>query len=196
MRSPVRLKNLRPRLLPIWALWIGALLLSQPTPVGAPVGGGLVLVGGLLRTWGAGHLVKNKRLTVTGPYAHLRHPLYAGSLLLGVGTAIIVGGAWALVLLAVLLPWFFASYFPHKERSEGAKLEARYGAAYADYRAAVPALLPRLRAWVPRTETGASAPGERGHWSGRCYVDNNELGTALGLVAGLSAFAVRATLPL
>ena len=126
----------------------------------------------------------------------LRHPLYAGSLLLGVGTAIIVGGAWALVLLAVLLPWFFASYFPHKERSEGAKLEARYGAAYAEYRAAVPALFPRLRAWVPRAETGASVQGERQRWSSRCYVDNNELGTALGLVAGLSAYAVRASLPL
>ena len=34
----------------------------------------IVVLGAALRSWGAGHLLKNDGLTITGPYAHLRHP--------------------------------------------------------------------------------------------------------------------------
>jgi hypothetical protein len=33
-----------------------------------------------LRIWASGHLVKNKVLTVTGPYAYVKNPLYIGTL--------------------------------------------------------------------------------------------------------------------
>jgi protein-S-isoprenylcysteine O-methyltransferase Ste14 len=36
----------------------------------------LSLVGLWLRGWAAGHLEKNVRLAVSGPYAHVRNPLY------------------------------------------------------------------------------------------------------------------------
>ncbi|MDP6978656.1 MAG: methyltransferase [Myxococcota bacterium] len=191
MRNPIRLKNLNPRFAPFFALGILALVFLQPHPASLASGAAVVLVGCILRGWGAGHLVKNDRLTVTGPYAHLRHPLYAGTLLVGVGFAVIAGGLLAVGLLAMFLPWFFSKYFPRKERVESERLEALYGAPYARYRNEVPALWPNLHGWRPPTDAEPFDDLAR-TWSGERYVDNNELGTLIALTAGLALFAVRA----
>jgi protein-S-isoprenylcysteine O-methyltransferase Ste14 len=146
----------------------------------------LVILGAWLRAWGAGYLVKNDLLSVCGPYAHVRHPLYAGTLCLALGFGVIAGG-WALALvLGGFLPAFFLYYFPYKERVESARLELRYGPAYAAYRHAVPALLPSLAAFAP---AGASATRER--WSAQRLRDNDEHGTLLGIGVGLLLLALR-----
>ena len=107
MRHPFRRKNLSPRLLPLYLIAAAALALASPTPLGMALGGTVVCGGAGLRAWGAGYLLKNRSLVVAGPYAHLRHPLYAGTLLLAVGFAI-VAGPWGLGLLAAfILPGFF-----------------------------------------------------------------------------------------
>jgi protein-S-isoprenylcysteine O-methyltransferase Ste14 len=190
VRNPIRLKNLRLRFLPFLVLGLLCLWLYRPTAPGLVIGGALVLLGGVLRTWGAGHLVKNDRLTISGPYAHLRHPLYAGTLLIAVGFAVVMGGVYALGLLALLLPWFFFGYFPRKERIEGDRLEEIYGPAYTAYREAVPALIPSLRPWQPAPETAAVANSSQG-WEPSYYVDNNELGTLIAWVGGLVVFILR-----
>lgn len=184
MRNPVRLKNLRLRFLPFYALGLAAVAFMKPTPSGLAAGFALAVAGEALRTWGAGHLVKNDRLTVTGPYAYIRHPLYAGTLLIAAGCAAIVGGLLGALLLVAFFAWFFLDYFPRKDRIEAERLERLYGEEYVRYRARVPALVPRLRA--PRL-----ASAERGRWSGEVYDGNNELGTALALVVGLGLLAVR-----
>lgn len=191
MRNPIRLKNLRLRFVPLYVLGVLSLVWMEPTVWGFIFGALLVLLGACLRSWGAGHLVKNDRLTTTGPYAHVQHPLYVGTLLVGMGFSIIVGGWVALGLLALLLPWFFGHYFPRKERVEGARLEELYGADYKAYRDHVPALIPRLTPWVP----GESA-GEASRWSGQRYSGNNELGTVIALAAGIGVFAIRVFAPL
>ena len=43
-----------------------------PTPLTLVVGGGLAMIGLVVRAWAAGHIVKNDRLATTGPYAHTR----------------------------------------------------------------------------------------------------------------------------
>jgi hypothetical protein len=40
-----------------------------------------------LRGYAAGYVKKNRELTVTGPYAHTRNPLYLGSMLMAAGFA-------------------------------------------------------------------------------------------------------------
>jgi len=195
VRNPIRLKNLRLRFLPFFLLGLAGLWLCNPTPSGLGVGSALVVIGGVLRTWGAGHLVKNERLTISGPYSHMRHPLYAGTLLIAVGFAVVMGGLIALGLLALLLPWFFFGYFPRKERVESARLEEIYGAAFTDYRAAVPALIPSLSGWEPTAETVARANPSQG-WEASRYADNNELGTLIAWVGGLVVFSLRAQVTL
>lgn len=190
MRNPVRLKNFGRRYLPWYALGLAVLALSQPTHAAFWVGFALVFVGGALRSWGAGHLLKNDELIVSGPYSRVRHPLYAGTLLVGLGFGTIAGGWLTLAILPVLAIWFFASYFPRKERAESSRLAEIYGDGFAAYRDAVPALFPTLAAWrPPHGIVGLGDPELR--WSFQRYSENNELGTLLALLAGLLAFGAR-----
>jgi protein-S-isoprenylcysteine O-methyltransferase Ste14 len=191
VRHPFRRKNLSPRLLPLYALAIAGFLLARPSRASFLLGSLLVAAGAVLRFWGAGYLVKNDLLTLAGPYAHLRHPLYAGTLCLALGFGVIASG-WALVLvLGCFLPLFFLYYLPYKERVESERLEQRHGSAYTEYRRAVPALLPSLSAFTP--SQGASAPGAR--WSMQRLRDNDEMGTLLGIGVALLLLALRPLLP-
>jgi protein-S-isoprenylcysteine O-methyltransferase Ste14 len=193
VRHPFRRKNLSPRLLPLYLLAAGVFVLAKPTPTGFAVGSIWVIGGLALRGWGAGHLVKNDRLTISGPYAHLRHPLYAGTGMLGIGFAIIAGGPALALLLGCFAPLFLLYYLPYKERIESARLERRYGSDYAAYRAEVPALLPALSAWTPPP---ALVGGWERRWSRECFRANNEPGTVLGVGFALALLALRPILPL
>jgi len=156
------------------------------------VAGLLLIVGGeSLRIWGAGHLVKNDVLTVTGPYAYVRNPLYAGTLLIGAGFCVAAGGPALLWVLPVGAALFFLYYFPYKERIESARLERLYGPPYARYREAVPALVPASRAWRPEAE-----PSRDAGWRAERFTDNNEAGTLLAVSLGVGLLALRPWLPL
>ena len=59
--------------------------LAQPTLHSISVGA-LIAVAGLgIRTLASGHVQKNEQLTMSGPYAYVRNPLYFGSVVLAVG---------------------------------------------------------------------------------------------------------------
>ena len=195
VRNPIRRKNFRLRFLPIAAVAGGALYGAEPAEAGTAlhlVGASLVAAGLLVRSWGAGNLFKRERLTISGPYAHHRHPLYAGTLLIASGFACLLGGAVAWAVGASSATWFFFSYFPRKERRESALLEAEFGAAYVAYRAAVPALWPRLARWNPSHDV-ARAVALSHSWSFRSWSENNELGTLLGVLVGGALLAFAAT---
>jgi protein-S-isoprenylcysteine O-methyltransferase Ste14 len=204
MRNPIRPKNLRLRFLPYIAIGIAVVALRRPSAAGFAMGLPLVLAGAALRTWGTGFLVKTDELTIAGPYAHLRHPLYLGTLLVATGFALILGGVWSLALLAFLWPWFAFHYFPRKERAESARLAARHGEAFARYRDAVPALWPRLQPYRPGHRPGpvagassagamgeASRAAQTGTWRLDRYSENNELGTLLAILGGLALLVAR-----
>ncbi len=109
---------------PSWNLW------------GIP----LIVLGEGLRTWAAGHLVKDEALTVGGPYAHLRNPLYLGSLLNTFGFLTILGD-WRLAIVFFALA--LAIYLP-TVRQEETYLKRMHGDAFEAYRRAVPGIMPRL----------------------------------------------------
>ena len=62
--------------------------LARPTSVSLITGLPISVLGLLLRGWAAGHLAKNERLAMTGPYAYVRNPLYLGTLLVAAGLVI------------------------------------------------------------------------------------------------------------
>jgi len=186
MRNPIRPKNLNARFLPFFVAGLAILIFQPPRPDGFVAALPLIVAGAALRAWGAGHLVKNDRLTTTGPYAHLRHPLYLGTILIATGFGVWAGGWLALAILGFLWPWFALRYFPRKERSESARLEATYGERFVRYRREVPALWPRLRPW---REEHVTDP--RNRWAFDRYDDNNELGTLLALSLGVLVFWFR-----
>jgi protein-S-isoprenylcysteine O-methyltransferase Ste14 len=186
MRNPIRRKNLNVRFLPFYVLGIAILIVPPPRAAGFVVALPLIVLGGGLRAWGAGHLVKNDQLTTTGPYAYLRHPLYLGTILIATGFGVWAGGWLSLGVLGLLWPWFAFRYFPRKERSESLRLEAAYGDQFVRYRNEVPALWPRLRPWQ-----GEPVIGPQGRWAFARYDDNNELGTLIALLVGVLIFWLR-----
>ena len=86
----------------------------------------------------------------------------------------------AAVAIPIGLGLFFGYYFPRKERTETARLEALYGERYRAYLAAVPALVPSLRAWS--ASDAAPGPG----WRFGQVRDNSELGPPLAVALALA----------
>lgn len=99
----------------------------------------LVLPGLLLRAAASGTVKKNRELTVTGPYAHTRNPLYLGSLLIAAGFALALL-SWPMAL--VLAAGFAVIYIP-VIASEERFLQATFP-AFDVYSRRVPRFIPRL----------------------------------------------------
>ena len=115
------------------------LWLARPTPTSLAIGGAVGLLGVAIRAWAAGHLAKNQQLATSGPYAHVRNPLYVGTLATGIGFAI--AGAHALIGLA-LVGFFILYYLPVVEEEESHLAKILPG--YDEYRRRVPRLWPAL----------------------------------------------------
>src|SRR5262249_55048438 len=47
---------------------------------------------------------KDQKVIDTGPYAHVRHPMYAGAMWLFLGVPLALGSWWSLGLIVVFLP--------------------------------------------------------------------------------------------
>lgn len=153
-------------------LWLAP---KYATPDKILLGGIIAFVGVLIRAWSTGHIVKNKVLTTTGPYAHTRNPLYLGSFLLALGFAF--AAHWAAVALVVV--FWLAVYGPTITR-ERDYLRELYGASYAEYESNVPAFLPRLTAW-----SGPAGADRSGGFSLPLYLRHNEWQAGLGFVVVL-----------
>src|SRR5579875_583953 len=80
-------------------------------------------------------------LIQSGPYAVVRHPIYASMLLMLIATALIVSN-WLQLLIAVV---FFFTGTEIRVRIEENLLIGHFGAEYESYRRRVPAYLPGLR---------------------------------------------------
>jgi hypothetical protein len=123
-------------------LGIAFAVLARPNPVLLPYGLGVAFAGLLLRAWAAGHIDKNSELTVSGPYAHVRNPLYVGTFLLGLGFAL----ACSVYFLALALA-FFLVYYTSAIDAEKHRMERLFPQSYPEYAANVPLVLPRITPW-------------------------------------------------
>lgn len=166
---------------PTWRLGIVYALLAvliltarPPTPLTLLLGLTAIVGGELLRIWACGHLVKNKRLTTTGPYAYVKNPLYVGTILISAGFCVVTR-RWEMLALVAL--GFFAYYMPRKKRIEGDRLRKIYGDDYERYDRAVPDLIPRLTPY---------RSGDGSRFEGRLVFENSEHGTAISIPVGLA----------
>ena len=100
----------------------------------------IVIAGLLIRLWANGYAVKTEKLTSSGPYAFIRHPLYFGTMLIVIGFVFILKAHTPGAILVVLIG---AIYYRTIQKEEKMLIE-RFGAAYEDYRRSVPLLWPRL----------------------------------------------------
>jgi protein-S-isoprenylcysteine O-methyltransferase Ste14 len=149
---------------------------SRPTPRSVVVGGLVGVVGLCLRAYAAGFLHKQEILTVTGPYAYTRNPLYLGSAILALGAA----SATLSWVSSSLLLIYFAIFYSAVMRREEKELHAKHGAAFEKYARTVPLFLPRF--------TTAKVSGESaGSFSLAQYKKNHEWQAAVGFLLLLAA---------
>ncbi len=119
----------------------GLLILAAQTPPKWP-GLLLCLLGACLRVWASGHLRKDQRPAVGGPYAHVRNPLYLGTYLMALGILLAIE-SWALLAATTVL---FAVIYHYIILDEEIKLRSIFGAPYELYCASVPRFFPRFSA--------------------------------------------------
>jgi protein-S-isoprenylcysteine O-methyltransferase Ste14 len=142
----------------------------------------LVVPGVWLRAYAAGYVRKNAELTLTGPYAYTRNPLYLGSMMIAFGFAAAAASWVILILLSTL---FAVIYIPTIQSEEG-YLREHFG-GFDEYAAKVPRLLPRLTAAAFPANENASG----GRFSAVQWRHHREYNALMGAGAIYLALAVR-----
>ncbi|HSO76729.1 MAG TPA: isoprenylcysteine carboxylmethyltransferase family protein [Blastocatellia bacterium] len=165
---------------------------ARPSPGSLLTGGAIAVIGLAIRAWASGYIKKNEELTVTGPYAHTRNPLYLGTFLLGTGIAISAGTLWFTGLfmafyLFIYLPVMFA---------EAETMRTLFPSEYEDYSKRVPLFHMRF---TPYRRTASRQPHAASEWgSGRfdssLYLRHREYRAAFGLLGVYALLAAKLVL--
>jgi len=114
----------------------------------------IALPGEAIRIWGVSWAGSETRATgnvggsflvISGPFAHVRNPLYVGNILMYTGLGIM---SFALFPYLQILGLFFF-YFQYRliVKEEELYLEKTYGKDYENYRQNVPRFFPKLKAY-------------------------------------------------
>lgn len=82
---------------------------------------------------------KGQKLVTEGVYAYVRHPQYSGLFLITIGLLI----QWPSFTSLVMWPILMFSYYKLAMREER-DVEKQFGKAYTEYKARVPAFIPRF----------------------------------------------------
>jgi protein-S-isoprenylcysteine O-methyltransferase Ste14 len=160
-----------------WRVRLGYLLavivlwLARPTPRSILFGAAPGILGLCIRAYAAGYLHKQEVLTVTGPYARTRNPLYFGSSILTLGAAVAMNSWWAAALLFI----YFALVYTFVMRREAMELRQKHGEAFDAYAATVPLFFPTIFA------RAQNATGDTG-FSWQRYKKNHEYQAAIGFL--------------
>ena len=154
-----------------FALAAVVLLLATPEWPTWAAGAAIAVVGEMLRVWAAGHLEKSLEVTSSGPYRYVRHPLYMGSALIGIGLAV----ASTNMAVAMVIGLYLGLALNAARRSEEAHLREKFGDAYDAY------------------AENRSRPANR-PFSWARAVRNREHHAMAGLVAGFCALALKIVL--
>lgn len=134
--------------------------LARPTRTSLIAGALITLPGLLLRGLASGHVQKDKQLTISGPYAYTRNPLYLGSLFLAAGFAI-AARSWSIVAIMVLM---FALIYVPVIAGEERYLRQTFP-EYDEYARRVPRMFPRLTPYGNQQAAYSSAR----YWKHREY---------------------------
>lgn len=126
-----------------------------------------------------------EQLVREGLFAHARHPLYTGNILVAVGICLMWGTPFT---LGVVVPTFLLSYLA-MALNEEAFLVSKFGDEYRDYMRTVPRFVPDLRG------VRTSVRGYAFDWRRVLRKDYGQLFLTLSAVVGLCAWRLRAALP-
>ena len=140
--------------------------LSRPSTRSMEVGLPISALGLLLRGWATGHLAKDQQLATSGPYAYIRNPLYAGTLIVAAGIVMAARNIWLDFIFAAV---FLFVYLPTVELEEQ-HLRNTFS-SYPEYAERVPRFIPR-----------GKSQEERRRFAWALYRRNEEYKALIGFV--------------
>jgi protein-S-isoprenylcysteine O-methyltransferase Ste14 len=149
---------------------------ARPTWGLLALGAVIATLGIVIRAAASGRVKKNEELTVTGPYAYVRNPLYLGSIVIAIGFAVAARDVWVVI---AILGMFVLVYLP-VIRAEETFLRKQFP-GYDDYARRVPRLLPRTLLCRQIMDG----------FSHELYWQHREYNALLGAAAGLAALVVK-----
>ncbi len=171
---------------------IATVIFADPNLISVLVGGVIAVPGELLRFWGVAYAGPLTRVTggvgapeliVSGPFAHVRNPLYVGNIMLYVGVGVLSNALMPWLVIVALI--YFSFQYVLIVMLEEDFLENHFAEVYAEYRKAVPRFLPRLSAYAS-PGSGGQKPDWRGAFrSERRTLQAIVLTAALILVQGV-----------
>jgi hypothetical protein len=136
----------------------------------------IVILGVLIRAWGAGHLYKDQKFSKSGPYHFVRHPLYLGSCLLSLGL-IIVLSHWAVTITLGILTLL---QYLHTIQHEDKNLLLMFGNQYAEYMKTTGTIVPSVSNFGKSFKDFKNDPFR---FSIKQYFHNKEYELLLGVLA-------------
>ncbi len=162
-----------------FSVFIGAVLvyLARPSFHSLAIGVPFVVLGEAVRVWSSGHIRKNRVLSMDGPYAYTRNPLYLGSFFIGLGFALMGNTFGVMAIYLTAFPLIYGGVI----RSEENDLARVFGAEFVRYVRSVPRFIPRLT----RTPQG----GGRFDWS--LVWKHREYQAWLGILGGIGLMAAK-----
>ena len=118
------------------------------------VGFGSVFIGEYIRFYAvryAGGITRSRKvgapsLCTSGPYAHIRNPLYLGNMVIYMGVTFIAGGVFMWGFLGMVFIYFTIQYVMIISLEEET-LSDLFGAEYDQYKINVPRFIPRITPW-------------------------------------------------
>lgn len=139
-------RSFKPRFAVIYPFGIFFLIFGSLDDHSLRTGIGYIIAGLLIRLWSNGYAIKNDKLTISGPYAFVRNPLYLGTFLIAIGFVLVLKinsmtmgyGVGPLFLAALIFMYY------NTIQGEQKMLLEKFGKAYQSYCAKVPALIPSL----------------------------------------------------
>ena len=141
MNATDRIKRLfKLRFAVIYPFGAFVVIFSHASDKSLRAGIGFIIAGLLVRAWANGYAIKLDKLTTSGPYALVRHPLYLGTMIIIVGFAIMLNTYHVGVLFIAMM----AIMYYRTIKKEEAMLEAAFNDTYLDYKKNVPAVIPTV----------------------------------------------------
>ncbi|MDD5006106.1 MAG: isoprenylcysteine carboxylmethyltransferase family protein [Candidatus Omnitrophica bacterium] len=171
-----RILKLRFAILYPFGLFI--VLFATPDDESIRFGIWFILTGLFIRVWANGYAIKMEKLTTSGPYAFVRHPLYLGTMFVIAGFIIML----KIYLVGVMFIILMAIIYRRTIKKEEDMLEKKFGELYINYKRKIAAMIP---AFLPYQE------GEKWPFSFRRLIHSQEYKLFIWVIVMVIAFHLK-----
>lgn len=117
----------------------------------------VALAGEMLQVWAASQLRKDQLFTISGPYSHVRNPMYIGRFIMVLGFFIMTGQPLLIAIYALL----YGVYAHVRVQREERRLSHIFAPHYQHY-------CTEIRRWLPRLKPYSRATSRRATWAQVC----------------------------